>query len=348
MNLFFRISLYTMAALTVGIILSFVYFEYLRRHMRKQNMIMDAYIQKNHHSWYQYLLNRIPFDENLLWQNVSERKAIEALLLSYSRNVKDPIVRTQISKFADTYLTADYEKILKNRRWSVRINTLHRIASFRMTTLNGEIQSMMNRPRSTEVGFNLLQIYLYVLPNEFFDQLLRYQDQLSEYQFKQLFLDISVQVKQTIIAGFNQLNKVGQYAFIDIQGKKQTFEDHYSLMALLDSDDSEIRIRALKAMSAGTIISDKERILSFIDSDIWQERLMVAKIFAKRPARENEGVYRALIKDPVWWVRNEAARVLSLSHNGREVLRDIMANSDDKFAVDVSRAFLLKTKGGIA
>ncbi|RPA60920.1 hypothetical protein EF384_03455 [Aerococcus agrisoli] len=348
MNLFFSVTLYTMAALTVAIILSFFYFAHIRKQKRIEKDIRDAYIQKNHRAWFNFLYRKEPLDKQLLWENTAELKAIESILLSYNRNTQDSVIRDQTQFFADKYLTEDYQKKLSNRRWSVRMNTLRRVAGFHMTTLNTVLRDMMDKPKSIDETFTLLQIYQEILPEEFVDQLIKYQDNLSEYQFKQLFIGMSQQIKNMLVPMFQSLNKVGQYAFIDIAGKHPTFSDHYNLMALLDDEDQEIRIRALKAMSEGTIISDREKILSFMDSDIWQERLMVAKIFAKRPISENETVYRNLIEDPTWWVRNEAARVLSLTHNGRAVLRDIMENSDDKYAVDVSRAFLLKTKGGIA
>lgn len=342
MNVLFNTVMIVSVLLTVGILLSFVYFGFQRRQHLQKSQKVQTYIEEHQTSWYDYLVHQIPFTKPLHIKNQTELQGIEAILFSYSRNVSDKTVRAQISRFANDHLKAEYRNRLKSRRWNVRMNALYRVGTFGITELLPEVQKMMKKPKSNEEYFRILTIYSHYLPDEFFAEFFKVQENFTEYQFKRLFSVMTHQTRYRMSDSFQKISSVGQYATIDLLGKRREFASLAFLTELLDSPDSEIRIRALKAIHEIRMIIDVERIMPFAESDIWQERLLVARLFENLSSKQVNSVYLKLIEDSNWWVRNEAARVLSVTKEGRRLLEAVVEHSTDPYAVDVSKSFLLR------
>lgn len=340
MTLIFQLFILIMIISSLVIISFFIYFGIRYYQTRQSKVQIKQYINRTDDLWFDYLVNQSSFNNEQLWNNSNEFKAIEEILFSYTNNFSDECIHNQISQFANSLLTEKYRKQLKSRDKNVRINTLYRVHLFNISALSEDIQEMMRKPKSDTEHFQLLLIYAKILPENFYDEFEKVQLNLSEFQFKILFAIIPKEIHMKVLDSFESLSVEGQYAFIDVLGKSLDYADAEYLLKLLDSHEIEIRIRSLKALSEGGIILDEEKVLPFIDSEVWEERLMVAKIFSKVEAEEL--VYKKLIEDSNWWVRNEVAQGLSLTRNGRVILEEIMRNSKDQYAVDASRKYLLK------
>ena len=342
MDLLFRGLLVTILIMVLIIVSVFIYFLFKKRRTQHFETTARLYIQQHTASWYNYLVLQKTFDKKLLWRNDIELRAIEEILFSYVRNFSDQGILNQVTVFADQYLTADYRKKLKSKRPSTRINTLYRIRMFKMTSLWPELQQVLTQPQSSEEYFIVLKTYAAQKEDAFFEELLKKQNEFSEYQFKKVFASMSKENQQIMMVYFSQLSRVGKYAYIDLLGKNQDIKTTTFLHQLLTHADSEIRIRSLKAIHEIGIILDKKLILSFTQSEIWQERLMVTRVMRHLPFQDTEEDFKGLIEDSNWWVRNEAARVLSFTKAGQQVLETILETSTDRFAVDVSRQYLLR------
>lgn len=342
MDLLFRALLVTILIMVLIIVSVFIYFLFKKRRTQHFETKARLYIQQHAASWYNYLVHQKAFDKKILWRNEIELRAIEEILFSYVRNFSDQGILNQVTIFTDQYLTVDYRKKLKSKRQSTRINTLYRIRMFKMTTLWPELHQILTQPQSSEEYFIVLKTYAAQKEDTFFKELLKKQNEFSEYQFKKVFASMSKENQQIMTIYFSQLSLVGKYAYIDLLGKNQDIKTTTFLHQLLTHADSEIRIRSLKAIHEIGIILDKKLILSFTHSEIWQERLMVTRVMRHLHFQDTEKYFKGLIEDSNWWVRNEAARILSFTKAGQQVLETILETSTDRFAVDVSRQYLLR------
>lgn len=222
------------------------------------------------------------------------------------------------------------------------MNALYRVDTFGVTDLLPEVQGMMKKPKSKEEYLRLLAIYSQYFPDEFFIEFFKAQDNFMGYELKQLFSLMNDEIRNRIGDSFNQLSIEGQYAFIELLGKVREFHSLIFLNSLLASEDSEIRIRTLKAIHEINMIVETDLILPFVDSPVWQERMLAARLFANVPLEPVKDVYLKLVEDSSWWVRHEAARVLSMTKAGKLLLEEVIENSSDKYAVDISVEFLLR------
>lgn len=341
----FKLVILTTVSLTVVILSAFVYFGIQRRRHLKQQQKVDAYIQTHQEMWYDYLVTGSPLPEAFAFKQPHQLLAIETVLFSYMRHVADEQIRQRVTEFASRHFQDLYRKRLKSRRWNVRMNTLYRVGTFGMVDLLPELQRMMKRPQSSEEYFRILTLYSHYLPDEFFSEFYKVQKKFNQYQLKKLFSVMTPQTRSRLLQSFQLLSRKGQYATIELLGKMREYTSLSFLMALLNHPDSEIRIRALKAIYELDMLVQVDRIKPLVRSEAWQERLMVARVLDTVPIDQVKAIYLNLIRDTNWWVRNEAARVLSQTRAGKQVLKQIVAEATDPFAVDASQKYLLK--GGL-
>lgn len=342
MTILFNVVLVTIVSLTVVIIVAFIYFGVQRRRIQKQQINVDRYIRAHQGMWYDYLVEGKALAQLINITAPHELLAIETLLFSYIRNVSDTQTRQRVSDFATTYLQNIYRKRLKSRRWDVRMNTLYRIETFGILALLPDLQNIINKPESFEEYIRILTIFSQYLPNEFFEEFTKKQKQFNHYQLKKLFFAMSPDTRHRLQKSFTTLTRDGQYATIELMGKKREYTSRDFLMALLNHPISEIRIQALKATHELDMLIEAGRIKPLAFSKFWQERLMVARVLETVPLEEVNAIYLHLIQDKNWWVRNEAGRVLSLTREGRGVLTDIVNEAKDPYAVDTSQMYLMK------
>lgn len=342
MNFLFKLVFSVIMLLIVAIIITFIHFGFERRSNLNKQQKVHAYLNKYQTTWYSYLVDQVPIKSPINLKHPAELEAIERILFSYSRNFSDASIHLQISNFANEYLKEVYGKMLRSRRWSKRMNALYRIDTFAITQLLPEVEKMMKKPQSKEEYLRLLAIYSNYFPDQFFSEFFKAQERFTEYEFKQLFSLMNVKVRKRMSDSFDELSTAGQYAFIELLGKMREFHSLIFLHSLLENEESEIRIRTLKAIHEINMLIEVERILPFVDSPIWQERMLAARLFGEVPLDRVKDIYFKLIEDSSWWVRTEAARVLSLTKAGKLLLVEVIENSSDKYAVDVSIEFLLR------
>ena len=88
-----------------------------------------------------------------------------------------------------------------------------------------------------------------------------------------------------------------------------------------------------------------ERLAPFATATSYVERLYAVKNFNFTFLYDALPYLQNLIGDENWYVRHEAARVLSQSDEGVAVLKGIIENSTDTYAIDVSRQVLHRGEG---
>lgn len=230
--------------------------------------------------------------------------------------------------------------MLKNRKWSIKINALSRISDFQLEQLLKECKRLKDNKLSHEEYFLLLLIYSKMDATYFNTIIQSTNATFSENEYKRLLLELDLENLHGLIDHFSQLSSRFQYALIDVLGTKGDVDSLSFLEEHLGNDDDEIRIRVLKAINKIGIVLNWEKYFEFTESGLWEERLMVTKLFRNAPFELVLPFLKKLLKDESWWVRSEAARIIYDSKHGEDILKEIISVSTDQFAIDMATEYL--------
>ncbi|MFC4403416.1 HEAT repeat domain-containing protein [Gracilibacillus xinjiangensis] len=309
---------------------------------KRQCLLISNYITKHADDWFDYLINEKENQAIIKPTNKQDFAAVEEILIKYIKNVSSEELTSRITMFANLYLVDYYQKKLRHLRSSVRLNTLYRIIDFRMDRLYEYVAQMID---SKKKYTNQEYIYMYKIaimhqPERIHRLLLHSTMNIGEYEYRQLLLLLSKKDREPLFASFDRLPVALRYALINAIGEESDRDQITFLERLIDSDDSEMRIRSLKAISTMGTVSDLERYMPIMDSNFWEERLMLAKIFNYFPVEQVSGPLQKLLTDKEWWVRYQAAKSLGNSANGKEILHQFIQTTDDPYGKEMANNVL--------
>lgn len=302
---------------------------------------IQIYIENKQDLWYQYLNDIIPLSQELIPNNDIDIKAIEVIFLGYVENVSNPSIKEKIRKFSNQYLRHYYLGLLSSKRWSLRMNALYRIISFGIDSLAGECKKLEKRAKlSPEERFQMLVIHSIFDEANFVKEFANLSIKLSEYEYKKLLIGFNSDILEKLTHYMNDFPEEYQYYFIDVLGISRSIDFLPFLENNLSHENPEIRIRSLKAINEIGIVSDMEPYRDFLNSPIWEERLMLAKILGTFPLEQAYPYLEQLLQDENWWVRSNAARRIGNSKDGRSRLENFIETAQDQYAIDMAREVL--------
>lgn len=302
---------------------------------------IKLYIQSKQDLWYRYFKNEIPLPSELIPHDNIEIQAVEEIFLAYVQNISNPIVKEKIRKFSNQYLRQYYLNLLLGRRWSLRVNALYRIISFGIDSLADECKKLEKRPKlSPEEHFQLLIIRSIFDEANFLEGFANLSMKLSEYEYKKLIIGFNSEILKKLTSQVSDFPLEYQYYFIDVLGISRNFDFLPFLENNLSHENSEIRIRSLKAINEIGIVADLDKYMVFLNSPIWEERLMLAKILGAFPLEQVFSYLAQLLQDENWWVRFHAARSIGNSKSGKSWLETFIATAQDPYAIEMAREVL--------
>lgn len=322
----------------------FVFIVIQRMREKKSLAYITDYIHKYGDILYLQLIEGDQFSSRIKPINKTEKKAIEKILLHYSKNITDNDILLRIKYFVEANLQNDYRKQLNSRRWSTRMNVLYKIIDFQMEFLVDDVLKMLNSSKkySADEYFQMYKILSFFRKEEFIGYLSHPKFELAEIDFKKLIFNADTKQLESLIAQFEDLPIALKYSIIDIIGIKNFLDGLPFLERRLVDRDLEIRIRALKANVQLGVIRDLSLYLPFIESSSWEERLMIAKLLMFVPIETSLPYLKKLLKDPSWWVRSQAAKTIKTYKEGETVLETIIETIEDRFAIDMAKEALGK------
>ncbi len=337
-----QLLLYIIAILLVFCGVAMIYLIYQRGYEERKKHEIEKYIQKTKIIWQEYFLEDDQFTVTLIPKNKNQILAVEHIFLSYLRNISNPIIQQKIYNFVQMYLKDYYQNELKSKNGSKKMNAMYRIADFHIKELISTCEVSIKHKHSIEV-FQLLKIYSILEKEKFIHEILLCNYSFSESGYKKLFSYLDVEMLQRFMGKMENLQQAAQYALIDTIAAKGSMDVIEGLEELLlASEDTEIRIRTLRGLERIGVIRDLETYIPFVNSSIWEERLMVAKLFKYAPLTYTSGHLEKLLQDSNWWVRSQAASTIIEDPRGYQRLKKFIETTNDQYAIDMANEVLEK------
>jgi hypothetical protein len=276
-------------------------------------------------------------------------EALESLLSQFSDFLSSSDIELRIRVYAEHAFAGQYQKWL-NARGSIRkLNVLLHIDKFGLRSFEYHLLEWIKSGK----GINLAHIDLIYRilaafgSEELLILLSREPPALPDSSYRYMFARIPEQLFPLFVDLFPHLTLQLRLALIDVIGIRQRDLHIGFLEALLDERDSELRIRALKALSEMPHLTAKERYMSHAEADDWQERMMAAKLFGTIRNHTLLPYLESMLGDSSWWVRQQAGQSIMRYREGRDILTRIRYKSQDRFARDIASEWLDKGESAI-
>lgn len=282
-----------------------------------------------------------------------EHQAMEDFFSDYLSSYKTDSANNPVKDFVERYMGRRYRAHLRDRRWSVRVNTLYFIDLFKLEKMQNDLLSLLRHKRcSAEERY---QIYLLLADFEYADlqDLLKSSKGLPPFLLSELTgrlvnhdnLDEYVRL-------FPELPRDWQLSLLDV------FRDYHLrserlqdlLEALVESHEREMRIRALKTIGVLGYVRSPEIVTRLVEnakrSGEWNgaqaagERMMVARLMGHIRLNAFVPYLKELISDGAYNVRANAAMAIRRYENGRETLVKIANSHEDAFARNIAREWV--------
>ncbi|MBN8210229.1 HEAT repeat domain-containing protein [Bacillus sp. NTK071] len=303
--------------------------------------------EKEH--WKQYYLKQIDSTirgkEDLLIPNKSSMiTAFEEVLSRYYSLMKgDTDTANRIENLAEQVLHNDYKKRLKHGRWSIRMNTLHRIEKFRMVSLIEDCIAIYNEKRTSELeSLQILRILANLQDDRVYFILLKEEREFPSFYYLDLFMRLDERLFNKFTDIIEDFPLTIQFSLIEAMGDRGDYTYLPTIESYLLSENAELRIRALKSLVKVGYLKDVEKIKPSLHAETWQERMMAARLIKRlRDKRFIEDLL-ILLTDENWWVRTTAAESIIAQQNGVEILEDVAQTHVDRFARDIATEWLLR------
>lgn len=337
--------LMVIAVLSVILFLFTMYLLFQRQREIRFEKARDTYLQNYSQHWYNYLMNDEIFSMVLVPRRSAQVAAIEIIFSSYLKNMMSEKVNQKIKEFSNLYLKKFYEKELSSKRWSIRMNALYRIADLQIVELLEACQQFEKTKISEEECFQLLKIYSLFEPELFIEKIKDPSINYSESEYRRLFVLLEDDVFNRLFEDFDSWTKNIQFAAIDTAAVRRDMQYIDTLKQLLAHEIAEIKIRALKGLYEIGVIDEIDPYVPFVTSDMWEARLMVAKIFMHAPLNYTYAYLEQLLQDENWWVRSQAAKTIAENREGIAKLQQFMESSNDQYAIEMAQETVVRKQG---
>ncbi|HHW38051.1 MAG TPA: HEAT repeat domain-containing protein [Bacillales bacterium] len=331
-----------MAILLIILICFGIYISIKRAMEVYQQRLRRMYIESKQKDWYHYLIQEAEFNSELIPKNKYEIQGLEEIFLVYLKNLSNLTIQEKIKQFSNQYLQKHYQKLLKSRKWSIKVNAMYRIIDFQIVSLVEECEKLEKKKLTKEENFQLLKMNSIFSTDAFINKIVNLSSTLSEYEYKKLLIGVHSETLKSLINCLDELPMPCQYSIIDTLGMNRDINDLPFLESLLQHENCEVRIRSLKAIHEIGVIIEQEKYLPFVVSEIWEERLMIAKILGNLPLAYSYPYLQILLNDESWWVRSQAAKAISNMKSGKEKLQEFIETASDRYAIDMANEYLKK------
>ncbi|MGG3926821.1 hypothetical protein ABET51_12555 [Metabacillus fastidiosus] len=279
--------------------------------------------------------------------NKEEHIAIIELLGEYANVLDGEIVKKRLRDYVADHFGEYIKKDLKSNRWSVRMNALYQIEDFHLDFMIEQLRNYYSDRRLTaEEETQLLEMFALFRQKDLVHKLLNTKTHLSNFNIRSIFRKMDREIFSELVESFDELSKQYQLAVIDTIASERMLWYHLFLKQMLQSDDSEIQIRTLKAYAETNLPLKEEELEPFILMRRWQVKMMLSKIIGAQRIEKYKKLLKELLRDKEYIVRSEAAKAIMEFSDGAAILTEVVQVSKDRFAKDMANEWLEKERIG--
>ncbi|WP_461201551.1 HEAT repeat domain-containing protein [Anoxybacillus sp. TBDG-1] len=273
--------------------------------------------------------------------STAQHVAMMELLDHFLRVLANGHVKQRATALAETYFSNYLRQQLYHRRLGRRMNALFYIEDFGIRSLLHELEKMYEQKYVTMMEKRqLLKMFALFRHPHVYEYMKRVDESFTQFDYRLILSRMDDHMFAKMVDHFFDWNEKMQYALIDMIGIMQKLAHVSFLRTLLQHEQSEYRIRALKALAEMAFPLETEQLHSHLHSQVWQERLMALRLCARTRKDELIETIKQLMKDRVFSVRSQAAEALLRMPNGLAMLKQIAQTSDDPYARDMALEWL--------
>lgn len=274
-------------------------------------------------------------------------EAAEEILIQYLSVLKNREMRKRVKWIAHQLFCPFYKKRLMNRKWVIRLNTLHYIDIFQFKDFEDDVLTLLHKPFSRkEEAYLIYSILASFQYSGLYNLLCQSKEPLPPFLSKTIMDRLSPELFQEFLHSYSACPPAIQKSIIDVLGNKRELKFVSFMEELLVHQDVELRIRSLKAISKVGILKNETILFDLVLSAHWQERMMVAKVMGVLQNEEFINYLKDLLSDQSWWVRTTAAQSILQFSDGIQILEGIVGNKDihyDPYAIDMSKEWIARS-----
>lgn len=269
--------------------------------------------------------------------------ALESLLHDFADVTAGEEMKRRISEFAEEHFTPYYKKSIFHSRWAVRMNILYAIEKFEIANMTDYVLKYLDKKKLTKAEESqLLKILITLEHPNYINYLVNTKTSLSELVYRTLIGKMSDEQMNELVENYDILPSKIKLPLLDMIGIQSKALYVPFLDQCLTSSEAEERIKALKSLAAIGYPMPFNRIESFVNSSIWEERLMAIKLLGISSENEVLPVLEELMKDKQFDVRSQAAQSILAFENGKQYLFDVYLSTEDKYAKEMAAQWLEK------
>lgn len=330
------------------LLLSLFLYLMVKKHLNNQfQQKVDEYKDAYRIKVFRYLQTGDPDELGNVKEDEELLKALVELLSDYSQLLTGPEIQMRISYFANQHLMNYLEKQLVQRRWSLRMNALYMIEDFYLVNLSEILHRTYNQKKTTVSEKAQILKTLAKFDDKRVGEYIKYVDQnISDFTLLSIFLILEEEKLDKLVEEFQQLSTRLQCLLIETIEKRQLIKHHQFLLMLIENEDEEVKIRALKAIANTGIPIEPELIKDFLQSSSWTTRMMATKVVGMQRLETCKPQLITLLSDREYSVRAEAAKAILRFKDGLAILTNVTKESTDLFAKDMAIEWLEKASGG--
>ncbi|WP_026694976.1 HEAT repeat domain-containing protein [Peribacillus kribbensis] len=263
-----------------------------------------------------------------------QKIALEEILSSFSA-VLSGNSAGRITAAARKFLIPFYQKQLKSRLWSARMNALYHLDKFSLFELEEELIRLAGRNKSSSEASYSMRILASADYPGIID-LLKKAGEMPEFEYRKILYRFSEKRFDEMVLGFYLCPDSLKLAVLDCMGLQKRMPYALFLEHTAEKNKGEIRLRALKAIASIGLIEDISPYLHLAQSEEWQERMLAARLFGIVKEERLKPQLVELLRDKNWWVRYQAGKSLKSFKQGDEILSSIYHHDQDPFARDMA------------
>ena len=291
--------------------------------------------------------------ERIVPESRYQYEALEDMFSDFLSNVRFEKEFEPIGDFVQQYFAPWYQKRLRSRSWSVRMNTLYFIHRFNIEVMQPDLIRHLSSNRCMpEEKFEIF-LLLGEFECENLMELMTEAKELPVFLMNELLCRLVSQDNvDAYVDGFYDYPPSWQGAILEAVRDKHLRSDKLQrlLEELMVSMHSELRVKALKTIASLGYLSTIDPFIHWMDNrrvkGIWDhpqadgERLMAARLMGSIRHDRFIPYLNVLIGDRAYSVRTEAAKALRKYRQGKSMLTELASTHPDAFARSIAQEWI--------